>query len=753
MQAPPKRQATPAKKPDAQTLFSKQARPLLDKYCVRCHSGPDPDGGIDLKSAKSAAEALKSRDAWEKVHTNLRTKHMPPSGSKQPTQAERTQLMAAVEAVLASECDVKEAGRVTIRRLNRFEYNNTVRDLLLLDLKPADDFPSDDVGYGFDNIGDVLSISPLLMEAYIGAAEKLAEAAIQTSSFRADVYDGSRMRLDGGVRLAENDLAFFARGTAEFSHRFQRKGSYTLRLTASGDQAGPEPVRMQLLIDGRPVQTFSVPMRRGDFKPFEAPIEAEARTARISVVFVNDYYNPNDPDQRNRDRNLYLRSVEVLGPYGGADSLSASHRAIIPRVPQPGEERKLASEILTRFASKAYRRPATQSEIDRLLKLFDLAMKGGEGFESSIRLGVTAVLSSPNFLFRVELDDRSKTGDQPVEPYALSSRLSYFLWGSMPDDSLTSLAASGQIRRPEVLKQQVQRMLASQKADALAESFAMQWLELERLKTRLPDPKLFPDWNEGLRGDMLAETKLFFLEVMRQDRSVYDFIDGPYTFVNERLARHYGLPSVAGSQFRKVSLAGTNRAGLLTQGSVLAVTSNPTRTSPVKRGRWVLEQMLGAPPPPPPPGADSLSEEVKEMKDATVRQQMEMHRRNPACANCHSRMDPLGFGLENFDAIGGWRTLDAGKPVDARGELPGGTTFQGPVELRRYLRSKSDDFLRAITERMLTYALGRGLRPSDRCHVDEIVVKVKADGGRFSTLVQAIVASEPFLKRSSKETP
>jgi hypothetical protein len=476
--------------------------------------------------------------------------------------------------------------------------------------------------------------------------------------------------------------------------------------------------------------------------------DVAAGPRKISVAFLNDHVEPDDPSPENRDRNLFVEHVEVIGPQRAkAKPLQDGHRQIIPRQPTGIDREQLAREILGTLATRAYRRPATPDDINRLIRFIDLAVEHGDSFERGIQLAVQAILVSPHFLFRVELDSGSG-GVGPVTPiseYELASRLSYFLWSSMPDDELFVQARAGTLRQN--LDGQVRRMLGDSKSRALVENFGLQWLQLRNLATATPDAKRFPAFDEMLRADMLRETTLFLEHVMRADRSVLELLDANYTFVNDRLAEHYGIAGVTGDKFRRVSLAGTPRSGLLTQASVLTVTSNPTRTSPVKRGRWVLEQLLGAPPAPPPPNVPELDEPRDGDSAGTLRERMQQHRADPNCATCHARMDPLGFGLENFDAIGAWRDRDAGRPIDASGELPNGQKFDGPVELKAVLKSRQDLFCRCLAQKMFTYAVGRGTERSDEPAIDAIVAHMAENEFSFSSLVLGIVRSESFQSR------
>lgn len=736
-----KKAAPPPAKPPS---FAKDVQAIAGKFCVSCHQGKSSPAGVDLSKFKTEASAKADLALWERASRAMSSGSMPPKGASAPTKAQRLAFTEWVERAISADCRLADPGRVTIRRLNREEYNNTIRDLIGLDLRPADDFPSDDVGYGFDNIGDVLSISPLLMEKYLDAGEKIAARAIyipgsKIAQYQAEDFGDGR---DGfAVLVSRNEIGF--------PHDF-KPGLYKIKIRAYEDHAGPENAKMALRIGQQPVQTFDVSARRANPAVYEAPFKTEGGKLRIGVGFLNDFFQPSNPPA-DRDRNLHIDSVEIHGPLGGTYSMPESHRRIIPGEPPPGKEKEYARRVLANFAAKAYRRPATIEEVDRLMKVYEVARKYDEPFERGIQLGVQAALVSPNFLFRAEIDPASNPGaSRALNGYELATRLSYFLWSSTPDDRLYALAADGSLAKPQVLQQEVKRMLASPKAEAMADNFAFQWLTLRKLAIINPDIKQFPAYTKELKESMVTETKMFFEAVVKQDRSVLDFIDGKFTYVNGLLASHYGLSGVSGSQFQKVSLVGTERGGVLTHASVLTVTSNPTRTSPTKRGRWVLEQLLGTPPPPPPPGVDVLKDEHNTTTAKTLREKMIAHRQDPACASCHSKMDPLGFGLENFDPIGTWRTKEGDVPVDATGELPDGTTFRGPNQLKTHLLKNKKLFVRSLSEKLLTYALGRGVDFADRCHLDTIVQQTEKSNYKFSALVTAIVNSDPFKKRRVK---
>lgn len=739
----PARSQAKAKAKPGET-YVKVVLPAITKHCSGCHQGAKPAGGVDLAKYKSYESILKDPDVWDRVARQMRTGSMPPPGSPAPGEALKAQIVDWIHTTLAENCKSPDAGRVTIRRLNRTEYDNTIRDLFGLDLKPSADFPSDDVGYGFDNIGDVLSLSPLLLEKYLAAAEAVVAQAIALPGKRTWTMEPDRVRIErDGVSVGDGgDLRFTSNGlvTAEFAPPMP--GAYVVRIRAWGQQAGPEFCRMQVFVDGKPLgQAIEVAARRGRPETYEAPVTFGNAKVRVGVAFTNDYYRPNDPDPAQRDRNLFVENVEIVGPLGEV-RLPESHRRIVIATPEGEDWSPALRAVVGAFLARAYRRPAKPDEIARVVDIGLRAKKSGEPYEKGVRLALTAALVSPHFLFRVE-----DTKEGPLTGYEVASRLSYFLWSSMPDDELFRLAAKGDLAKPDIVRKQVARMLADPKADALAENLGGQWLQLRKLDLVTPDPKLFPGFDAELREAMRQETILFFRHVQRENRSVIEFLDSRETFLNERLAKHYGIEGVVGNAFRKVALPGDRRGGLVTQASMLTVTSNPTRTSPVKRGKWVLENILGTPPPPPPPGADSLEGDDQPLTGKTLRARLEEHRRNPDCASCHNRMDPIGLGLENFDAVGAWRDRDGGEPIDASGALPDGTAFNGPSSLRAYLVGRKDLFIRALAERLLIYAIGRGLTFADQCAVDDIVKHARAGQVKFVAMIQAVASSDPFLKR------
>ena len=928
--------------------FERDVTPLLKKYCYECHNADIHKSGIALDSYRTVADVHAARKTWESVLRVVTRHEMPDAdASAFPTDAEREVLAQFVERELFKLDPARpDPGRVTLRRLNRAEYNNALRDLVGIDFKPTADFPPDDSGYGFDNIGDVLSLPPSLLEKYLSAADRALDQAIVTEPIRSRVqripasltqigFNALGDRGDGWVQLLsleEDDIAvelpvaagdylvrfqawstkvggalvgqgsekpldftgedpgptriavllndafiqdfivttdsanpgiyearlgvpagkqrfraamlrqrggdhelfmlngrlghqqpgivsvkwmeiegplptathrtpaasLAATGPTQLSSDSARvltangeltttfdaphTGEFILRAQAYAQQAGAEPTRMEFRLDGKPLRTFDVlapatmqpiPKQRvfslallvPQPRVYEHRLTLPAGPHRFSVAFVNDFADPENANPNLRKRNLFLQNLEVA---------DLSSPVITPPVPAPlaelfsrhtaGKNPAAARALLADFTRRAWRRPVEPAELDRLTRLYALALEQGDTFEAGVKLALKAALVSPHFIFQNE----SSSAFSPVSPspplsvspssapldnFALASRLAFFLWSSVPDDELLDVAARGQLRAQ--LEPQVRRLLASSKSRALVDNFAGQWLQIRSLETMQPDKKSFPAFDPALRAAMQQETELFFEHVMREDRSLFDFLRADYTFVNSRLAKFYGLalpatPATA-DEFQKISLAGTSRRGVLTHASILTLTSNPTRTSPVKRGKWVLENLLGTPPPPPPAVVPDLDDKERKLT-GTLRQQMEQHRANPSCAGCHARMDPIGFGLENFDAIGAFRETENSTRIDASGKLASGDTFSSSSELTDLLaKNRADDFRRCLAEKMLTYALGRGVEYYDRPAVEKIMADLRAHDDRFSALILAVAQSFPFQNRRAPE--
>jgi mono/diheme cytochrome c family protein len=826
---------SPQKAPPASTAsLDKTVQPFFAKHCAACHNAKVSSSGLNLEDYKTVASLAKDPHTWENIAAKIRTGQMPPPGSPRPPAAEAKAVAAWITGELerAEKSAKPNPGRVTARRLNRAEYNNTVRDLLGVQLRPADDFPQDDSGYGFDNIGDVLSLSPPLMEKYLTAAERVARTAIFGPEPLKPALTEIRMPRRDMKRTAEVPMEYDRTGltflnAAHAVHRFPVDAEYGINIVLTGERPlGSEPMKLGLWIDGKMVQqieydpegtasfelqsqelagqtarfpkvripagdhwvavsmlrmyeglppSFGGPnpskrpipqprQRRGGRPPQEPPADAtpeqiaefKARQEEIQKR-IAEFQKQAAERQKTLANAARLFVLEIGGPFEQATGPSAKSRALLYTcghtngVHKPGCEKK----IVTDFARRAFRRPVTAKEVEPYIRLVGLAKKNGDSFEEGLCVAVQAILVSPHFLFRIEKDTpttaASKDGARPLTDHELASRLSYFLWSSMPDAELMRCADNRTLRKPQVLDAQVRRMLRDPKAQTLAENFAGQWLELRKLESQKPDLDKFPAFDEYLRLSMRRETELFFNNIVREDRPVLDFLDANYTFVNERLAKLYGMPGVSGPEFRKVALTGGNRGGILTQASVLTVSSYSTRTSPVLRGKWILDNILNTPPPPPPPDVPSL-DETKIGAGMSLRQQLEEHRKNALCASCHSRLDPLGFALENYDAIGAWREKDGTVPIEATGTLPNGKSFNGPKQLKAILKTDKDAFVLCITEKLLTYALGRGIERYDRPTVKTIAARVAKDDYRFSRLVLEIAGSLPFQQRKGPST-
>ncbi|MBX3400115.1 MAG: DUF1592 domain-containing protein [Gemmataceae bacterium] len=737
--------------------------PFLKTYCNNCHNEKKAGGGLDLEFYKTEAIAKKDRKTWEHIQQLVTGGEMPKAKSKQPSAEEKAFFVGWIEQNLTKvDCaGPKDPGRVTIRRLNRAEYNNTIRDLCGVDFKPAENFPSDDVGYGFDNIGDVLSVQPILIEKYMAAADSILEQAIvpldgiKSSN---QIYRPQQiLAIPRTAKTRETDargreirrIVFTEEGSAFIEKfNFPADGEYILRIRAWGTKVGTEDPKAIFRIDGKDMKTFAIDAPQDKPKTFETKARVTAgENKRVAVAFANAFTDK----ESKKSRTLGIETIEVEGPLGGARKpLPDAMKKLITVVPtEDGQKRSAAEASLSSFASRAFRRPVKPDEMQRLMKLFEIADKQGDKFEQAMKLPLKAILVSPHFLFRIEEDPKNPNDAKAISEFELATRLSYFLWSTMPDEELFRLAGAGELRKPGVLQSQVKRMLKDPKSSALTKNFAGQWLMLRNILTLSPDPNTFRTWDESLRSAIIRETELFFEHIVQEDRKVLEFLDANYTFLNDRLSWHYGIPGVKGGEFRKVTLPDAKRGGLVTQSSILLVTSNPTRTSPVKRGKWVYENILGLTAPPPAPDVPELEKTVLK---GTLRQRMEQHRANPSCAGCHEKLDPLGFGLENFDAIGKWRELDEGTKIDASGVLPDGAKFNGPAELRKVLMGKADLFRRCLSEKLLTFALGRGLEYYDKCVLDDLVKKLKTGEDRFSALVLAIVETDAFQKRRGKRS-
>ena len=766
-------------------------RALLDRYCVACHNDRARQAGLTLESidAGRVGRVAGEVETWEKVVRKLRGRAMPPPGRPRPAAAAYDAAAAALETALdAAAAADPNPGRPPIHRLNRVEYRNAIRDLLALEIDERALLPPDESGYGFDNVADVLSVSPVLLDRYMAAAEKIGRLALGDAVIRpaVETYTVPYTRWQEG-RMSE-DLPFGSRGGLAVRHHFPLDGEYVIRLElqrAYGNHIRglQEPNDVDLRLDRARIGRFTV---GGDgvrapwnavSRPslyeqtadegLEVRLEVAAGARLVSAAFVDraavaeGVLEPRPGVSslayaRDRNAAMALGSIEIRGPYGGTTPRdTASRRRVFSCYPEtPADEAGCAAEILSTLARRAFRRPVDEADVEPLLALYDEGRREG-GFEQGVQFALRGILIDPEFLFRIE---RDPAGAAPGTAHAvtdldLASRLSFFLWSSLPDDALIDLAAAGRLREPGVLETQVARMLDDPRSDAFVDNFFGQWLLLRNMRTVAPDPDAFLDFDENLREAMEQETALFVESQVRGDRGVLDLLRADYTFLNERLARHYGVPNVYGNHFRRAPATAHGRGGLLGQGSILTATSYPNRTSPTKRGLWVLENLLGAPPPPPPPEVPGLpdADHPEEARRLSMRERMEVHRISPACASCHVLMDPLGFSLENYDGIGAWRTTEDGAPIDVSSTLPDGSRFAGPAGLRDVLLAAEERFVETVTEKLLTYALGRGVEYHDAPAVRGIARGAAAGGYRWSSMILGVVESTPFQMRRSRE--
>jgi mono/diheme cytochrome c family protein len=742
-------------------------RATLEQYCVGCHSGPTPFAGLNLQPL-DASDLEANGIIWEKMLRKLRNREMPPAGMPRPDAATYEALVKYIETGRDRLAETKpNPGRTTLHRLNRTEYANAIRDLLALEIDVAELLPADDIGYGFDNIGDVLTVSPLLMERYLATAGKISRLAVGDITLAASYQTyfvpkglNQRDRMSDAMQIG-------SRGGTSVRHHFPVDGEYEISV---GLQTGRfdeflgmrRERKLDLRLDDQRLELFTIPANSNAGKlvagsapdshlKLRVPVKAGNRT--LVATFLKDSVKPEGILLRNRDTAFFegVGSISVAGPFNaqGPGDTASRAKIFLCHPSTQAQEEPCAEKILQNLARRAYRRPVTADDLAPLFALYRQGAKNG-GFEAGVKLALRRILVSPAFIFRMEPDPPNATPGSVhrISDVELASRLSFFLWSSIPDDELLSVAESRRLSEPSVLGQQVQRMLADPRSQALMKNFAGQWLFLRNIARIQPDPASFPNFDENLRLALAQETELLIESTLREDRSIADLLNTNYTFVNQRLAEHYGMKGIYGSEFRRVAVNDPNRQGLLGQASILTVTSYPNRTAPTIRGKWVLEQLLGTAPPPPPPNVPSLKEDAS-IKNLTMRQRMELHRSNPTCAVCHRMMDPLGFALENFDGLGRWRA-DMGPgtgPIDSSGVLPDGTRFDGPAGLREVLTGKREMFVETATERLLTYALGRGVEAYDRPVLRKIVRGAAADDYRWSSIILGIVNSAPFQMR------
>jgi mono/diheme cytochrome c family protein len=754
-------------------------RQLLDRYCVTCHNERLKTGGLSLAAADLSRPGAQP-EFWEKVVRKLRTGVMPPPNMPQPSRVDRDATLASLEASLDAAWAAKpNPGRTeTLRRLNRIEYQNAIRDLLALDIDAASLLPADESGHGFDNV-NLGDLSPTLLNRYISAAQKISRLAVGATQ---SSLENDTIRLPGDLTQEDRlpGLPLGTRGGVSITYTFPQDGEYDIQVSLMRDVAAVisglrdgRPHEMLVLLDRAPVHTFTVSRETLgnevlNEKPLKARIPAKAGPHKLAVTFVSEgaslietLRQPTESrfnDRRHPRTAPAIDQISVTGPYApkGAVDTPSRRRLFVcrPTGQDQDEEEKCAAAILSRLMRRAYRRPVANAEVEEAMAFYRDGRAEG-AFDLGITRALTAVLTNPKFLFRVESDPEKApaSGVYRISDLELASRLSFFLWSSIPDDELLDTAIRGALSQPGEIEKQARRMLADRRSLNLATTFAGQWLRLRNLDAVQPSGDLFRDFDDNLRQAFRQETELFFDSVLREDRSVLAFLKSDYTFLNERLAKHYGIPGVYGSRFRRVTLAPeSRRGGLLRHGSVLSVTSYATRTSPVLRGVLVLRNILGAPPPAPPPDVPALDESAM-VANLPMRQRLAAHRSNPACASCHRTIDPVGFALENFDAVGRWRDLEVeDQPVDASGAIPGGREFQGVDGLEDALLRRPELFTATLTENLLTFALGRGVEYYDAPAVRKIVRDAEKDGYRFSSLILGIVTSAPFQMRRVEGT-
>ncbi len=768
-----------------QTNANAEPKAMLDKYCVTCHNQRLKTAGLTLDTL-NLDRVADNAETWEKVLRKLHGGMMPPQGMPRPNEATVNQFTGWLETSLdRAAATHPEPGRSTLHRLNRTEYGNAIHDLLDLDVDVASLLPADDEANGFDNIADVLRVSPSLLEQYLSASDKIASLAVGDPSitpislvFQAPPDLDQEQHIEG--------LPLGTRGGIQVHYNFPLDGEYDFRVFLLQNIVGYLPGleyahQLEISIDGQRVFLAQVggeednKMSDANLGVAKDTIDARLRT-RIQVkagprtvvaTFLRRNSAPSDEPLQpfTRDHDLQnmngiprIDRMQITGPFNatGSGDTPSRHRIFSCRPTTAAAELPCARTILTSLARRAYRRPVTGADLENLLSFYQSG-RNKKNFDAGIENALRLILTTPKFLFRMETDPANAVPGSmhPVSDLELASRLSFFLWSTIPDEQLITLASQGKLKDPAILEQQVKRMLADDRSEALVKNFAGQWLMLRNLQSVLPDPNEFPNFDDNLRQAFRQETEMFFGSIMREDRSVLDLLTADYTFVNERLAKHYGIPGIYGSQFRRVKLAGTlgdERRGLLGQGSILTVTSEANRTSPVKRGKFILEAILGTPPPAPPPNVPPLKEN-EGAEAMSVRARLELHRKNPPCAGCHAVMDPLGFSLENFDGVGEWRTREPGGAVDPSGQLADGTKVDGPVALRNAILKHPEQFVRTLTEKMLTYGLGRGLEYYDMPTVRGIARGAASTDYKFSSIVLGIVKSTPFQMRRVQDAP
>ena len=750
-------------------------RAMLNEYCVLCHDDVEQAGGLTLTKL-DWSDVGKNAPEWESVVRKLRAGMMPPAGQARPSDEEVDEFVSALEAGLdGAAASEPNPGRKPIHRLNRAEYANSIRDLLALDIDPAEFLPSDASTHGFDNIAEVLGVSTTLMEGYVRSASKISRMAVGDPEM-SPVEETYQLPQGFSQMKHVEGTPFGTRGGIAVTHHFPLDGEYIFKIKFYHLSGGPlfgqtsPGEQIDVAINGERVALLDITTT---MKPDQylrmGPIRVKAGPQRVSASFiqraagpVQDFHAPFEYALSNLTTGSilgftglpHLKTLNIGGPYKveGRGNTPSRTKIFVCRPANAGEELPCATKIISSLARQAYRRPVSDVDLEPLLELYE-ATRNRVDFDAGIRMAIQAILADPEFIFRMERspDDATPVTNHRISDVELASRISYFLWSGAPDSELLDRAAGGKLRDPAVLEQQLRRMVTDPRSENLAKNFAAQWLFLRNLKDVQPDNYIFLDFDVNLREAMLRETELLFDTIVREDRSILDLLNADYTFVNERLAKHYGIPNIQGTTFRRVAITDDNRRGLLGHGSILTLTSLSNRTSPVMRGKWVMENLLGVHPPPPPPNVPEFKEEAHGERLLSVRERLERHWEDPGCAGCHKMMDPIGFALENFDAVGGWRVLDNGYEVDASGQLIDGTRVDGPASLREALLRKSDAIVHTFAEKLLIYALGRGLEYYDMPVVRSIARQAEGNDNRFSSFVLGIVRSTPFQMRRTRD--
>ncbi|CAM2781239.1 DUF1592 domain-containing protein [Rariglobus hedericola] len=745
--------------PSPEVVFNRRIQPFLNRTCYECHDSGSRKGDFALDRLSLPVPQSDSREAWERVLRHVSNNLMPPADATQPAPAERAEFITWLDRTL-HPVDPRnpDPGRVVIRRLNREEYKNTVQDLFGITFNPAESFPDDDSGHGFDHIASVLSVSPLLFERYLTAAEQVAAAVIPDPMPPPRIFVAPPEKWTGSN--SEGEAALFSNTVLTFKITPPAAGRYRLTVRVAQDAAGNEAARFSVKVDDKPITELAADGTRRRPRQHKIEVDLPAGPSRIQIAFLNDFYAEPTATTKQQDRNFYLQDASLEGPYlvpgqtrpeGPLPSWVAA--------PKPGENRfDWYARVLTPLVPRAYRRPPKPSEIDRLAFLAERSEKSGDSPAAALQVALQAILTSPGFLFIGETSaiSSSVSGDkiqrQSLSEHAIASRLAYFLWNGPPDERLLQLADRGELKSH--LAEETKRLLADARSRRFVQNFAGQWLEVRNLPLRTPDPKLYPEWSPALAASMKEEILRFFSDFLTNDRPLTELLTADYTFVDARLARFYGLPVPASeTAFVRTQLPADRRAGLLGQAGILTVTSYPNRTSPVLRGKFVLDKILGTPPPPPPPNIPSLAEHAGGGQPQTLRGRLELHRSNPSCASCHALIDPIGFALENYDSLGRRRETDGGQPIDSSGKLVTGEAVNSPVSLSHILaNARQDEFNRNFARTLLTYALGRGLDYYDRPTVDTIVTTAANHGSTLPAYIDAVVASIAFQNQRA-DTP